>query len=263
MSPSLKRIHSDERLPTHADVVIIGGGIIGATAAYFLAKRGLSVALIEKGHVGCEQSSRNWGWCRQQNRDARELPTSGLAMRLWDELTVEIGTDLGFRRCGLKYATDDAKQLAEWEAWLDTALQFDINTRILNPVEATSAIQSVGRQWLGGVHSVDDGKAEPSLAVPGIAEGARAWCQHPPELRRLRSRYHQWRGDGRDHRARGYPHQCGPVCRRRLGIGVLSAARDSLPPSERASDCAAYAPGAEHWGGALHPGLHAYPPPRW
>jgi glycine/D-amino acid oxidase-like deaminating enzyme len=174
MSPSLKRIHSDERLPTHADVVIIGGGIIGATAAYFLAKRGLSVALIEKGHVGCEQSSRNWGWCRQQNRDARELPTSGLAMRLWDEHTVEIGTDHGFRRCGLKYATDDAKQLAEWEAWLGTALQFDINTRILSPVEATSAIQSVGRQWLGGVHSVDDGKAEPSLAVPGIAEGARA-----------------------------------------------------------------------------------------
>ncbi|MDX1369307.1 FAD-binding oxidoreductase [Pseudomonas sp.] len=174
MSPSIKRIHSDERLPSHADVVIIGGGIVGVTAAYFLAKRGLSVALIEKGYVGCEQSSRNWGWCRQQNRDARELPISGLAMRIWDELTAEIGTDLGFRRCGLKYATDDAKQLAEWEAWLDTARPFGINTRILSPVEATSAIPSVGRQWLGGVHSVDDGKAEPAIAAPGIAEGARA-----------------------------------------------------------------------------------------
>lgn len=174
MSPSIKRIPSDEKLPSHADVVIIGGGIIGATAAYFLAKRGLSVALVEKGYVGGEQSSRNWGWCRQQNRDARELPLSGIALRLWDELTAQIGTDLGFRRCGLKYATDDAKQLAEWEAWLDIARQFDIKTRILSPGEATSAIPAVGRQWLGGVHSVDDGKAEPAIAAPGIAEGARA-----------------------------------------------------------------------------------------
>ncbi|PMR66952.1 NAD(P)/FAD-dependent oxidoreductase [Halomonas heilongjiangensis] len=174
MSPSITRIPSDEHLPSSAGVVIIGGGIVGATAAYFLAKRGHSVALIEKGYVGCEQSSRNWGWCRQQNRDARELPLSGAAMRLWGELTAEIGTDLGFRRCGLVYATDDPKQLAEWEAWLETAHQFDINTRILSPAEATSAIPSVGRKWLGGVHSVDDGKAEPAIAAPGIAEGARA-----------------------------------------------------------------------------------------
>src|SRR5437762_7635723 len=73
MSPPIKRIPSDERLPASADVVVIGGGIIGATTAYFLARRGLSVALLEKGRVGCEQSSRNWGWCRRQNRDAREL----------------------------------------------------------------------------------------------------------------------------------------------------------------------------------------------
>lgn len=174
MSPSIKYIPSDEHLPSSADVVIIGGGIVGVTAAYFLARRGLSVALIEKGYVGCEQSSRNWGWCRQQNRDAREMPISGLAMRLWEEMTAEIGTDLGFRRCGLKYATDDAKQLAEWEAWMDTARQFGVNTRILSPAEATSAIPAAGRQWLGGVHSVDDGKAEPAIAAPGIAEGARA-----------------------------------------------------------------------------------------
>ncbi|TIU83717.1 MAG: FAD-binding oxidoreductase, partial [Mesorhizobium sp.] len=87
MSPRVERIHSDERLPSEVDVVIVGGGILGSTAAYFLAKRGLSVALLEKGHVACEQSSRNWGWCRQQNRDRRELPLSVISMRLWDELT--------------------------------------------------------------------------------------------------------------------------------------------------------------------------------
>jgi len=173
MSPSIKRIPSDEQLPSAADVVVIGGGIVGATAAYFLTRRGLSVALVEKGYIGCEQSSRNWGWCRQQNRDARELPLSGVALRLWDELTAEIGRDLGFRRCGLLYATDDPTQLNEWERWRDTARAFNINTKMLSSTEAAATIPVNGRRWLGGVHSVDDGKAEPALAAPMIAEGAR------------------------------------------------------------------------------------------
>jgi glycine/D-amino acid oxidase-like deaminating enzyme len=78
MSPRAKKIPNDEILPRSADVVIIGGGIVGTATAYYLAKRGLSVALLEKGYIGCEQSTRNWGWCRQQNRDPREMPLSVL-----------------------------------------------------------------------------------------------------------------------------------------------------------------------------------------
>jgi glycine/D-amino acid oxidase-like deaminating enzyme len=53
MSPRVERIPSDEHLPAKADAVIVGGGILGCAAAYFLARRGLSVALLEKGHVAC------------------------------------------------------------------------------------------------------------------------------------------------------------------------------------------------------------------
>lgn len=174
MSPLIHHISSDETLPRSADVVVIGGGIVGASAAYSLARRGLSVALIEKGYVGCEQSSRNWGWCRRQNRDARELPLANPALRLWQELTEEIGHDLGFRRCGLIYATDDPKQLAEWDKWRAVARRFDVKTRMLTAEEATAAVPAAGgRKWLGGVHAADDGKAEPWLAAPRIAEGAR------------------------------------------------------------------------------------------
>jgi glycine/D-amino acid oxidase-like deaminating enzyme len=124
--------------------------------------------------VGCEQSSRNWGWCRRQNRDERELPIANLALRLWEELTEEIGQDLGFRRCGLTYATADPKQLAEWEKWGKVARRFDVETRMLSPDEATAAVPTAGgRKWLGGVHAAGDGKAEPWLAAPRIAEGAR------------------------------------------------------------------------------------------
>ncbi|MCI9866921.1 FAD-binding oxidoreductase [Rhizobium skierniewicense] len=174
MAPFIHKIRSDEKLPQSVDAVVIGGGIVGASAAYFLAKRGLSVALIEKGYVGCEQSSRNWGWCRRQNRDAREMPIANLSLRLWDEMTKDIGLDLGFRRCGLTYVTSDPKQLADWESWRKIGQQFGVNTRMLTGDEATSTVVSAsGRKWVGGVHAFEDGKAEPWLAAPQIAEGAR------------------------------------------------------------------------------------------
>lgn len=173
MAPPLKRIPSDPELPRQADVVVIGGGIIGVSAAFSLVERGLSVALVEKGIVGGEQSSRSWGWCRQQNRDERELPLSGVSMRLWDKFAAEIDEDVGFRRCGLFYVTDKPAQLAEWEQWQRLAREYDVNSRMLTAAEAQERVPAQGRQWLGGVYSVDDGKGDPSIAVPTIAEGAR------------------------------------------------------------------------------------------
>jgi glycine/D-amino acid oxidase-like deaminating enzyme len=55
-------------LPDSVDVAIIGGGIVGCSAAYFLAREGLRVAVFEKGRIAGEQSGRNWGWVRQQGR---------------------------------------------------------------------------------------------------------------------------------------------------------------------------------------------------
>ncbi|SEF43386.1 NAD(P)/FAD-dependent oxidoreductase [Bosea lathyri] len=173
MSPTIERIASDERLPAEVDVVVIGAGIVGSAAAYFLAKRGQRVALLEKGVVGGEQSSRNWGWCRQQNRDARELPLAMRGMELWARLGQEIGRDLGFRPCGLVYASNDVEQIATWEKWRTTARDFGIETHMLTGAQAAEKTAGSGRNWLGGVHSVSDGKAEPALAAPVLAHGAR------------------------------------------------------------------------------------------
>ena len=63
--------------------MIIGGGIIGVCTALFLAEKGHSVVLCEKGRIGGEQSSRNWGWCRTMGRDAREIPLAIESLRLW------------------------------------------------------------------------------------------------------------------------------------------------------------------------------------
>ena len=74
MAPRPDPVASDLAPPSHTRVVIVGGGIIGVCTAFFLARKGISVVLCEKGHIAGEQSSRNWGWCRKMGRDPREIP---------------------------------------------------------------------------------------------------------------------------------------------------------------------------------------------
>ncbi|WP_409523909.1 NAD(P)/FAD-dependent oxidoreductase [Nitrincola sp. MINF-07-Sa-05] len=171
MPAPLITISSTSNIPERADAVIIGGGIVGVSAAYFLARQGLSVALLEKGRIGAEQSSRNWGWCRQQNRDARELPLSTKSLALWEEMTADIGEDLGFRRCGLLYLSDDQDELDGWAKWGKFAATQGVTTHMLNAAEAAERGAATNKPWKGGVFSPSDGIADPSKAAPLIAKG--------------------------------------------------------------------------------------------
>lgn len=174
MSPPLRSVADNRQFPQIADVVVLGGGIAGVAAAYALAKRGASVALVEKGVIAGEQSSRNWGWCRQQNRDPRELPLAQLAVDMWGRLNEDIGDETGFRRTGLVYATSRASDLATWDRWGGIARQFGVDTRMLTASETAALLPGNRRSWLGGVHSPTDGRAEPELAVPALAKAAQA-----------------------------------------------------------------------------------------
>ena len=171
MSAPLLKIETGTQLPQQVDVVVIGGGIVGTTAAYFLARRGVSVALLEKGLIGGEQSSRNWGWCRQQNRDARELPMATKALELWDRFAAEIGEDTGFNRCGLLYLSDSEAEIEGWANWCRFAATQNVVSHVLNSEQATQRGAATGRNWRGGVFSESDGIADPSRAVPVIAKG--------------------------------------------------------------------------------------------
>jgi glycine/D-amino acid oxidase-like deaminating enzyme len=169
MPAPLLQIDTPAALPQDVDVVIIGAGIIGTCAAFFMAERGLKVALVEKGRVGAEQSSRNWGWCRQQNRDARELPMSTKSLALWEHLTRATGQDLGFRRCGLLYLSNDQAEIDGWARWCDFARGLDVISHPLSAAEATERGRATGRAWKGGVFSPSDGVADPERAAPLIA----------------------------------------------------------------------------------------------
>ena len=173
MSPPVRRVLSDEKLPAEADVVVIGGGIAGVAAAWELGRRGKRVALLEKGVIAGEQSSRNWGWCRQINRDEREIPLSILALRMWPELTEAVGADLGFRRTGLIYTTTTQADLDRWSAWSEMAKGYGVEARMLSGREASAMLPGNSGNWIGGVYSPIDGRAEPELATSEIAAAAR------------------------------------------------------------------------------------------
>jgi glycine/D-amino acid oxidase-like deaminating enzyme len=169
MPAPLTHIQSSTAIPHAADAVVIGGGIVGSFAAYYLAGRGFNVALVEKGRIGAEQSSRNWGWCRQQNRDARELPMATKSLGLWERFSAESGEDAGFRRCGLLYLSNDAEQLSGWAQWGEFARTAGVATHFLTEAEATLRGHATGKRWKGGVFSPTDGIADPANAAPAAA----------------------------------------------------------------------------------------------
>ncbi|MBA8879607.1 NAD(P)/FAD-dependent oxidoreductase [Phyllobacterium myrsinacearum] len=171
MPAPLLRIETTPTLPEAADVVVIGGGVVGVFTAYYLARRGVKVALVEKGLIGAEQSSRNWGWCRQQNRDARELPMATRSLGLWDRLASEIGEDPGFRRCGLLYLSNNESEIDGWARWRDFARTVGVTTHMLSSQEASVRGAATGREWKGGVYSPSDGTADPARAAPVVALG--------------------------------------------------------------------------------------------
>lgn len=160
-------------LPKSCDVVIIGGGIVGVMTAWFLARRGLKAVLCEKGRIAGEQSSRNWGWVRQQGRDPAELPIMMEANRIWRGLETECAENLGYRQTGVLYMADTDVEMNQFESWLSLAKAHGLDTRLLNTAGVGEQLPGAGNAWKGGLLTPSDGRAEPWQAVPALARAAQ------------------------------------------------------------------------------------------
>ncbi|MGH6882128.1 NAD(P)/FAD-dependent oxidoreductase [Hypericibacter sp.] len=157
----------------NADAIIVGGGIAGAATAYYLAKAGLKPILCEKGEIAGEQSSRNWGFVRQQGRDPFEVPLMIECNRMWQGLSAELGTDLHWRQGGNLAMAADAKRLTAMEGWLEVARLYQLDSRILTNKQIRELIPGIEGQWVGGLYTPSDGQAEPAVVAPAFAQAAR------------------------------------------------------------------------------------------
>ncbi|WP_174363070.1 FAD-dependent oxidoreductase [uncultured Caballeronia sp.] len=178
MGPQVVVVDEDRVLPEQVDVVVVGGGIIGMSTALYLAEKGISVAVCEKGYIGGEQSSRNWGWCRATHRDLRELELSIESLKLWRKLDQTLGIDTGFWQSGILYAADNEEALADHESWLARAVERvgrdGIDSRITSGSETAALMPGASRMFAGGIFTPSDGRAEPQRAAPAIANALRA-----------------------------------------------------------------------------------------
>jgi glycine/D-amino acid oxidase-like deaminating enzyme len=173
MGPYVDSIVPDEVMPAATGVVVIGGGIVGTFAALTLASRGIPVVLCEKAYIACEQSSRNWGWCRQAGRDAREMPLIVQSLALWRDMSRLTESDTGFRECGVLYVGESEADEARFTAWEEMAKPYDIGTRIVRGADLGALMPGASRTYPCGLHVATDGCAEPQRAAPAIARAAQ------------------------------------------------------------------------------------------
>ncbi|MBB5222786.1 glycine/D-amino acid oxidase-like deaminating enzyme [Amaricoccus macauensis] len=172
-------VPTDRTLPQKVDVVVIGGGIAGVATTLFLAEKGVSVALCEKGLIAGEQSTRNWGWVRQMGRDPLELPLAIESLTLWRTMNARIGEETGFRQRGITYLCDTRRDVAHYEEWLGHARTYQLDSRLVAPKDLPGLLPGITEgRFLAGLHTATDGCAEPTRAAPAMARAAARLGAH-------------------------------------------------------------------------------------
>ena len=157
-----------------ADVVVVGGGIVGCAAAYYLARRGVRAVGVERGAVSGEQSRKNWGFVRQQGRDPAEVPLMMEGNRIWRGLERELGADIEWVQGGNLALAADPARMAMFEEWLPVAREFGLDTRLLRRGDLAAVVPGLGGQWFGGMLTPGDGHADPGKSTDALARAAAA-----------------------------------------------------------------------------------------
>ncbi len=174
MSPSIDPVQTSNALPPATTVVIIGGGIIGLTAALTLAESGIPVVVIEKGRIAGEQSSRNLGWVRKTSRHADDIPLALAADRLWAQMPERVGADVGYRQAGIMFIARNEAQMNMHQNWLKSVEHLSLDSRLLSNREIADKVPGGQGNWAGGIFTPSDARAEPTLASSAIARAAMA-----------------------------------------------------------------------------------------
>jgi sarcosine oxidase subunit beta len=190
-----------------ADVVIVGGGFMGAATAFFLRRRGRSVILLERGLVGQQASGVNFGNVRRQGRFLPQLPLANRSRAIWGRLNELLGEDAEFIPTGhirVCYAQD---QVGVFEDYARKARDYGLELELLSGNRLRDRFPFLGPEAIAGSFSPDDGHANPRLAAPAFGRAAaRAGAQVIEEtevaaIEKVGADFHVAAADGRVFRA--------------------------------------------------------------
>lgn len=162
-------------MKNNAEVVIIGGGIIGCAAAYYLAKEGVSVIVLEKSdHIGNGGSSRNGGGVRQSGRDPRELPLAMYGVEhLWPTLSEELGVNVEYHKEGNLRLGKTEKHREILQGLTDRAVALGLDVRMIDGKEVRDINPYLSDEITVASWCPTDGHANPLVATLGYYKRAR------------------------------------------------------------------------------------------
>jgi sarcosine oxidase subunit beta len=155
-----------------ADVIVIGGGIVGTSTAFFLRRRKRSVILLERGLTGQQASGVNFGGVRRQGRALEQLAMSNRALDTWRRSRELLGEDVEFLPSGhtrVCYHAHDAEYFHRYAA---DARAYGLDLDVLEGAALFRRFPFLGRDVLAASISPLDGHANPRLAAPAFGRAA-------------------------------------------------------------------------------------------
>ncbi|AUC56236.1 FAD-dependent oxidoreductase (plasmid) [Sagittula sp. P11] len=157
------------------DVIVIGGGLFGAFTGLFLARAGLSVALLEKGQIGAQASATNFGNLRLHGRSARQYPLSIRAQELWEAYGTLTGEGCEIERTGHLYFAHGERGEIQLRKDVETATRFGVESQLLKKDALHARFGFLSRHIRLAAFSPRSAVANPRLSTPPVTRAlARA-----------------------------------------------------------------------------------------
>ncbi len=161
------------KTPTaQADVIVVGGGIMGAATAFFLRQRGRSVILLERGLIGQQASGVNFGNVRRQGRFLPQLPLANRSRAIWGRLNELLGEDAEFLPSGHIRVCYRDEQIGGLEQYARDARTYGLDLEMIGGNALRERFPFIGPEVLAGSYSPTDGHANPRLAAPAFGRAA-------------------------------------------------------------------------------------------
>jgi sarcosine oxidase subunit beta len=157
---------------TRADVIVIGGGIMGTSTAFFLRRRNRSVILLERGLTGQQASGVNFGGIRRQGRALPQLAMASRALRIWQNARELLGEDVEFLPSSHTRVCYHAHDAEYFDRYAQEAREYGLDLEVLHGEAVFRRFPFLGREVLSASISPLDGHANPRLAAPTFGRAA-------------------------------------------------------------------------------------------